>query len=241
MLTVLKTKLNMKKILLLSISFLFLLGTAWAQRTVTGRVTSSDDGSAIPGVNVILKGTSTGTITDFDGNYRLEVPEAGGTLVFSFIGLVTQENEIGSRSVVDASMNVDVSELDEIVVTGYGTQEKKEVTSAVSSVKAKDFNKGMVNDPLQLIQGKVGGLTIVKPGGDPNGSYTLRLRGVSTFGANASPLIVIDGVIGGSLNTVDPNDIAAIDVLKDGSAAAIYGSRGSAGVILITTKTGQSG
>jgi TonB-dependent starch-binding outer membrane protein SusC len=231
----------MKKILLLSISFLFLLGTAWAQRTVTGRVTSSDDGSAIPGVNVILKGTSTGTITDFDGNYRLEVPEAGGTLVFSFIGLVTQENEIGSRSVVDASMNVDVSELDEIVVTGYGTQEKKEVTSAVSSVKAKDFNKGMVNDPLQLIQGKVGGLTIVKPGGDPNGSYTLRLRGVSTFGANASPLIVIDGVIGGSLNTVDPNDIAAIDVLKDGSAAAIYGSRGSAGVILITTKTGQSG
>ena len=230
-----------KKILLLSTSLLFLMVSAWAQRSVTGQVTSSDDGSAIPGVNVVLKGTSSGTITDFDGNYRLEVPEAGGTLVFTFIGLLSQESVIGSRSIIDASMESDLAELDEIVVTGYGTQEKKEVTSAVTSVKAKDFNRGMVNDPVQLIQGKVGGLTVVRPGGDPNGSYTLRLRGVSTFGANASPLIVIDGVIGGSLNTVDPNDIASIDVLKDGSAAAIYGSRGSAGVIIITTKTGKSG
>ncbi|MGY8978622.1 MAG: TonB-dependent receptor plug domain-containing protein, partial [Cytophagales bacterium] len=220
-----------KKILLLSTSLFLLVASAWAQRTVTGQVTSSDDGSAIPGVNVVLKGTSSGTITDFDGNYRLEVPEAGGTLVFTFIGLLSQETVIGSRSIIDTSMESDLAELDEIVVTGYGTQEKKEVTSAVTSVKAKDFNKGMVNDPLQLIQGKVGGLTVVRPGGDPNGNYTLRLRGVSTFGANASPLIVIDGVIGGSLNTVDPNDIASMDVLKDGSAAAIYGSRGSAGVI----------
>ena len=230
-----------KKILLLSTSLLFLIVSAWAQRTVTGQVTSSDDGSAIPGVNVVLKGTTSGTITDLDGNYRLEVPEAGGTLVFTFIGLLSQETVIGSRSVIDADLESDLAELDEIVVTGYGTQEKKEVTSAVTSVKAKDFNRGMVNDPVQLIQGKVGGLTVVRPGGDPNGSYTLRLRGVSTFGANASPLIVIDGVIGGSLNTVDPNDIASIDVLKDGSAAAIYGSRGSAGVIIITTKTGKSG
>ena len=230
-----------KKILLLSTSLLFLMLSAWAQRSVTGQVTSSDDGSAIPGVNVVLKGTSSGTITDFDGNYRLEVPEAGGTLVFTFIGLLSQEAVIGSRSIIDASMESDLAELDEIVVTGYGTQEKKEVTSAVTSVKAKDFNKGMVNDPVQLIQGKVGGLTVARPGGDPNGNYTLRLRGVSTFGANASPLIVIDGVIGGSLNTVDPNDIASMDVLKDGSAAAIYGSRGSAGVIIITTKTGESG
>ena len=230
-----------KKILLLSTSLFLLVASAWAQRTVTGQVTSSDDGSAIPGVNVVLKGTSSGTITDFDGNYRLEVPEAGGTLVFTFIGLLSQETVIGSRSIIDTSMESDLAELDEIVVTGYGTQDKKEVTSAVTSVKAKDFNKGMVNDPLQLIQGKVGGLTVVRPGGDPNGNYTLRLRGVSTFGANASPLIVIDGVIGGSLNTVDPNDIASMDVLKDGSAAAIYGSRGSAGVIIVTTKTGESG
>ncbi len=230
-----------KKILLLSTSLFLLVASAWAQRTVTGQVTSSDDGSAIPGVNVVLKGTSSGTITDFDGNYRLEVPEAGGTLVFTFIGLLSQETVIGSRSIIDTSMESDLAELDEIVVTGYGTQEKKEVTSAVTSVKAKDFNKGMVNDPVQLIQGKVGGLTVARPGGDPNGNYTLRLRGVSTFGANASPLIVIDGVIGGSLNTVDPNDIASMDVLKDGSAAAIYGSRGSAGVIIITTKRGESG
>jgi iron complex outermembrane receptor protein len=230
-----------KKILLLSTSLFLFIASVWAQRTVTGQVTSSDDESAIPGVNVVLKGTSSGTITDFDGNYRIEVPEAGGTLVFTFIGLLSQETVIGSRSIIDASMESDLAELDEIVVTGYGTQEKKEVTSAVTSVKAKDFNRGMVNDPVQLIQGKVGGLTVARPGGDPNGNYTLRLRGVSTFGANASPLIVIDGVIGGSLNTVDPNDIASMDVLKDGSAAAIYGSRGSAGVIIITTKRGESG
>ncbi len=154
-----------KKILLLSTSLFLLVASAWAQRTVTGQVTSSDDGSAIPGVNVVLKGTSSGTITDFDGNYRLEVPEAGGTLVFTFIGLLSQETVIGSRSIIDTSMESDLAELDEIVVTGYGTQEKKEVTSAVTSVKAKDFNKGMVNDPVQLIQGKVGGLTVGKTRG----------------------------------------------------------------------------
>jgi iron complex outermembrane receptor protein len=124
---------------------------------------------------------------------------------------------------------------------GYGTQEKKELTSAVASVKSEDFNKGTVNDPVQLLQGKVAGLNITRPGGNPNGGFNVRLRGVSTFGANSEPLIVIDGVIGGSLNTVDPNDIASIDVLKDASAAAIYGSRGGSGVILITTKSGKQG
>jgi len=138
-------------------------------------------------------------------------------------------------------MQSDVTALNEVVVVGYGTQEKKEITSAVTSVKSEDFNKGTVNDPVALLQGKVAGLNITRAGGDPNGGFNIRLRGVGTIGANAEPLIVIDGVIGGSLSTVDPNDILSMDVLKDGSAAAIYGSRGGSGVILVTTKSGKSG
>ena len=115
------------------------------------------------------------------------------------------------------------------------------MTSAITSVKSEDFNKGTVNDPMQLLAGKVAGLAIARPGGDPNGTSTIRLRGIATFGANSEPLIVIDGVIGGSLSTVDPNDIASMDVLKDASAAAIYGSRGGSGVIIITTKSGKAG
>jgi TonB-dependent starch-binding outer membrane protein SusC len=214
---------------------------AWSQsRTVTGKVTSADDNSGLPGVNVVEKGTNNGTVTDTDGNYTINV---GGdaTLVFSFVGYASQEVAVGTQSTLNVALGADVTSLDEVVVVGYGTQEKKELTSAVSSIKAEDFNRGTVNDPVQLLQGKVAGLNITRPGGDPNGGFNIRLRGVSTFGANAEPLVVIDGVIGGSLSTVDPNDIASIDVLKDGSAAAIYGSRGGSGVILVTTKTGKSG
>jgi iron complex outermembrane receptor protein len=214
---------------------------AFAQgRTVTGKVTSAEDGEGLPGVNILIKGTSTGAVTDFDGNFSLSVSN-NDVLVFSFIGFVSQEVLVGSQSVIDVSLASDVTTLSEIVVTGYGTQEKKEVTSSISSVKEEDFNRGMVNSPAQLIQGKVPGLTITKPGGNPNDGYTIRLRGVTTFGANQEPLIVVDGLVGADLNSVDPADIASIDVLKDGSAAAIYGTRGSSGVILVTTKSGKKG
>lgn len=214
---------------------------AWSQsRTVTGKVTSQDDGSGIPGVNVVEKGTNNGTSTDVEGNYTLNVSE-GATLVFSFVGYTGQEVAVGNQSTINVSLAADITALQEIVVVGYGTQEKKEITSAVTSVKAEDFNRGTVNDPRQLLQGKVAGLNITRPGGDPNAGFNIRLRGVSTFGANQEPLVVIDGVIGGSLSTVDPNDIASIDVLKDASAAAIYGSRGGSGVILVTTKSGKAG
>ncbi len=138
-------------------------------------------------------------------------------------------------------MMADVTSLEEIVVIGYGTQRKKELTSAIANVKSEDFVKGYVNNPAQLLQGKVAGLSISKPGGNPNEDYTVRLRGMSTIGANTSPLVVIDGVIGGNLSNVDPTDIESIDVLKDGSAAAIYGTRGSSGVIIVTTKRGRRG
>ena len=131
--------------------------------------------------------------------------------------------------------------MDEVVVTGYTTQREEEKTSAIVSVKAEDFNQGNVNDPTQLIQGKVAGVTISRPGGNPNQTFDIRLRGLSTLGANSSPLIIIDGVLNADLNTVDPNDIASFDVLKDNSAAAIYGTQAASGVIIITTKKGIPG
>jgi TonB-dependent starch-binding outer membrane protein SusC len=213
---------------------------AMAQQIVTGKVTGADDGAGIPGVNVLEKGSNNGTVSDSEGNYRISV-NANSVLVFSFVGYTTQEAVVGTQSVVNVTLGTDVVSLSEVVVVGYGTQDKKEITSSVSSVKSEDFNKGTVNDPAQLLQGKVAGLNIARAGNDPNGGFNIRLRGIASFGANTEPLIVIDGVIGGSLNTVDPNDIASIDVLKDGSAAAIYGSRGGSGVILITTKSGKSG
>jgi iron complex outermembrane receptor protein len=221
-------------------AFLGLAGFAHAQTTVTGTVTAAEEG-ALPGVNVLVKGTTTGTVTDLDGNYRLTVPEGSEALVFSSIGYQNQEVQINGRSTIDVELQADVQSLSEVVVVGYGSQEKKEITSAVASIDEESFNRGNVNDVSQLLQGKVAGLTITKAGGNPNQPFNIRLRGLSSLGGNSQPLVVVDGVIGADLNSVDPNDIASIDILKDGSAAAIYGSRGSSGVILVTTKTGKAG
>lgn len=231
----------MKKFLLIllvmSVGF---QGALLAQtKTVTGTVTGGDDGLGIPRANVTVKGTTRGTPTDLDGNYSIEV-SADETLVFSFIGYTAQEILVGNQTTINVVLQPDVALLDEVVVVGYGSQEKKEITSSVASIKPEDFNKGNISNPTQLLQGKVAGLSITRPGGDPNGGFNIRLRGLSTFGANSSPLIVLDGVPGADLNNVDPNDIVSIDVLKDGSGAAIYGARGSSGVILITTKIANS-
>lgn len=223
------------------LTLLLIATSAWSQtKTITGTVTAEEDGTGIPGVNVLEKGTSNGTVTDASGNYSITIGD-DGTLIYSFVGYTSQEIPVGNQSSINVSLKLDVTSLNEVVVIGYGTQEKKELTSAVTSVKAEDFNRGTVNDPAQLLQGKVAGLNIARAGNDPNGGFNIRLRGIASFGANTEPLVVIDGVIGGNLNTVDPNDIASIDILKDGSAAAIYGSRGGSGVILITTKTGKAG
>lgn len=207
-------------------------------RTVSGQVTSLSDGATLPGVNILIQGRSAGTVTDVEGNYSIQVSATDDTLVFSSIGYLTEEVAINGRDVINITLSEDIKSLSEVVVIGYGTAEKKEITSSVASVDAKEFNRGNVNDPAQLLQGKVAGLSIAKPGGDPNAGFNIRLRGLSTFGANSQPLIVIDGVVGGSLQTVDPNDIASIEVLKDASAAAIYGTRGASGVIIVTTKKG---
>ena len=232
----------MRNFLLITMIMLFSVSMSMGQGgVVTGTVTEAETGDPIPGANVVVKGTTTGTVTDIDGKYSLNYTESGAVLAFSFVGFVTQEVEIGNQSVIEVALASDVTALSEIVVTGYGTQEKKEITSAVASVKEEDFNVGNVQSPEALIQGKVAGLTITKAGGNPNSGYNIRLRGLATLGENTQPLVVVDGVIGASLDNVDPADIASMDVLKDASAAAIYGTRGSSGVILVTTKTGKKG
>jgi iron complex outermembrane receptor protein len=180
-------------------------------------------------------------VTDVDGNFSITVPGPDAVLLFTSIGYSTQSVTVGNQTTINVTLVEDVTQLDEIVVIGYGTQKKKELTSAISNVKSDEFNKGSVNFAAGLIQGKVAGLSISKPGGNPNQGYTMRLRGMSTIGANTQPLVVIDGVVGADLNSVDPNDIESMDVLKDGFAAAIYGTRGSSGVILVTTKKGRRG
>ncbi len=229
-----------KRILSLFLLFFAISITYAQQRTITGTVTSEDEG-ALPGVNIVIQGSVTGVMTDVDGKYSIPVPGPETVLEFSFIGYTQQNITVGNQSTIDVVMVPAMSELGEVVVVGYGTQRKREVTSSITSVNTEEFNKGNMITPVQLIQGKVAGLSISKAGGNPNGTYDIRLRGLSTIGANLSPLVVIDGVIGGDLNNVDPNDIESISVLKDGSAASIYGTRGSSGVILVTTKKGKSG
>jgi iron complex outermembrane receptor protein len=226
---------------LLTMAWVLLMGSALlAQQVIKGTVTSASSGDPLSGATVLVKGTTVGAFTDEDGKYSIKAND-GDMLLVSYIGYLRQEIAIEGQTTIDVSLAPSEKTLDEVVVTGYGTQKATQVTSAITSVKAEDFNAGQVNDPTQLIQGKVAGLNISKPGGDPNGGFNIRLRGISTFGAGASPLIVIDGVIGAQLNSVDPSDIAEISVLKDGSAAAIYGTRASAGVIIITTKRGVAG
>jgi iron complex outermembrane receptor protein len=214
--------------------------TAFSQeRTITGTVKDAETGETLIGVNITLtRDRSVGTVTDIDGNYKLTVPANSDSISFSYVGYTGITMGLTSP-VINISL-MPGKQLSEVVVVGYGTQKTKEVTSAVTSVKSEDFNSGNVSDPIQLIQGKVAGLSIAKPGSDPNGDFTIRLRGLSTFGANTEPLVIIDGVQGASLKSVDPQDIASMDVLKDASAAAIYGTKAASGVILITTKKGKA-
>lgn len=210
------------------------------QRTINGTVTSENEGPLV-GVNVVVQGTTIGGTTDISGNYSITVPGPEAVLVFSYIGYTPLNVTVGSQSRIDVVLEPTMSALGEIVVTGYSTQKKKEITSSISRVSSEEFNKGSISSPEQLIIGKVAGLSISRPGGNPNEGYNIRLRGLSTVGANTQPLVVIDGVIGGSLDNVDPNDIESMNVLKDGSAASIYGTRGSSGVIIVTTKRGKRG
>jgi iron complex outermembrane receptor protein len=227
---------------------------------VTGKVTDADGGE-LPGVTVQVKGTTKGTQTGIDGNYTLAGVPTNGTLIFSFVGMMPQELAVGGRSTIDAILADDAQALEEVIVVGYGTVKKKDATGAVAAIGAKDFNKGVISSPEQLLQGRVAGVAVTQNSGEPGGGINVRIRGTSSVRAGNGPLFVVDGVplsggditAGGSgaglgsssarnpLNFLNPDDIASMDILKDASATAIYGSRGANGVVLITTKKGKAG
>ncbi|GGZ30592.1 SusC/RagA family TonB-linked outer membrane protein [Echinicola pacifica] len=205
-------------------------------------VVRDDSGEPIPGVSILEKGTTNGTVTDLEGNFSIDVASDNSVLIFSFIGMTTQEITVGSQSALTIELASDTKSLEEFVVIGYGSQKKREITSSVANVNEDDFVQGGVRSPMELIQGKVAGLNITRTqGNNPNGNTDIQLRGLTSIKGTTSPLIVIDGVPGGSLDLLQQDDIESFDVLKDGSAAAIYGTRGNAGVILITTKKGRAG
>lgn len=209
---------------------------------ISGKVTD-EDGVPLPGVNVILKSTTIGVVTGSTGEYRLQIPDgyADNTiLVFSFVGYATQEVAIDSRATIDVKMFTDITSLNEVVVVGYGTQEKKDITTTVTHLSSKDILQVAGNGALMAMQGKVAGLSITNTASaDPNSSPNFQLRGVSSRNAGLGPLFVINGMPGGNIDNLNQNDIESIDVLKGGAASAIYGTRGSNGVILITTKKGS--
>lgn len=246
---------NLSKNLLLFV--LLLTGSImYSQRTVRGVVSDSEGG--LPGVTVQVKGTSTGTQTDLDGNYSVTVTSDSSVLIFSYLGYKTQEITVGSRSTINVTLVEDSTQLDEIVVIGYGKTTVKDATGSVSSVTSENFNKGVVASPEQLIQGKTAGVQITQTTGEPGAGIAFRIRGSNSIRSNNNPLFVVDGVplsgggtpspgdiaFGGGnaknpLNFLNPNDIESINILKDASATAIYGSRGANGVVIIVTKNGK--
>ncbi|WP_207436081.1 SusC/RagA family TonB-linked outer membrane protein [Sabulibacter ruber] len=207
-------------------------------RPVSGIVTSAEDGAPLIGVSVSVKGGTAGVMTDAEGKYQISVSN-NAVLVFSYIGYTPQEVLVTNQSQLNIRLKSDRQVLDEVVVIGYGTQKKGDVTSAVAGVDREDFVQGAVRDAAQLVQGKVAGLRVTTPSGDPTATTQINLRGISSIQGSSNPLVIIDGVPG-NLNTVAPEDIESVDVLKDGSAAAIYGTRATGGVILITTRKNQT-
>jgi TonB-linked SusC/RagA family outer membrane protein len=225
--------------------------TAFSQgKVITGKVTDSKDGTPLGGVTVLAKGAKTGTQTNSDGTYQISVSPSVTTLVFSFVGYTPQDVPIEGRTQINIAMVLTNASLSEVVVIGYGTTKKKDLTGSITSITAKDFDKGVVTTPEQLIAGKVAGVQITSNGGAPGSGSTIRIRGGASLNASNDPLIVIDGVpvdnsgiagVANALSLINPNDIESFNILKDASATAIYGSKASNGVILITTKKGKNG
>jgi TonB-linked SusC/RagA family outer membrane protein len=230
---------------------LMALATAMAQsRTITGKVTSKAEGGGLPGVNVLVKGTTTGAITDAAGTYTVSVPGNDATLVFSFIGFATQEIPVGARNTIDVQLADVQNSLDEVVVIGYGTQAKSDLTGSVASVKEEQLKERPVTSLSQALAGRMSGVQVNVNSGRPGGRANIRVRGFSSINSSNNPLYVIDGVMmpmsnqnqfTQAIDYINPNDIVSVEVLKDASSTAIYGARGANGVILVTTKRGRSG
>lgn len=212
------------------------------QNTVQGSVIDASTGEALPGVNVVIEGTTSGVVTDLDGKYTLTLNTSNATLIFSYVGYLTQKVAYTGQPTIDVKLSPDITNLEEVVVVGYGTLQKRDLTSSVTTVRSEDLLQGAFNSPLQMVEGKIAGVTISNPAAaDPNRGTDIQVRGASSIDAGIGPLLIIDGMPGGDLRNIAQQDIESITVLKDGSAAAIYGSRAANGVILIQTKRGKSG
>ncbi|WP_158027259.1 TonB-dependent receptor [Labilibacter marinus] len=209
-------------------------------KTITGKVVD-DSGEALPGVTVIINGSTTGTITDVDGKYSLSNVKESDILIFSFIGMRATEVLVGDQTAIDITLKPDAVSLDEIVAIGYGTARKKDLTSAVGSVTNEDFQNQPITEVSQVLQGRSAGVSVIKASGAPGGTARIRVRGSNSITGNNDPLYVIDGLVGGDFNSLNPNDIEDMQILKDASATAVYGSRGANGVVIITTKGGRAG
>ena len=212
-----------------------------AQDQVSGKVTDFETGSPLIGVNVLIQGTTQGTITDIEGAYSLEIPDGAENLVFSFVGYNTETLTIGNRSTINIALVPDISTLGEIVVVGYGTQQKKDLVSAISTISPDEFENQPITRLDQVLQGRVPGVQVTNNSGAPGGDVKIRIRGANSLTGNNNPLYIVDGFIGADMRNINTHDIESIQVLKDASATAIYGSRGANGVVLITTKQGKSG
>ena len=235
---------NLKRVwsTLLLVGFTLFQVHAFAQEVSVSGTVTDEFGEPLPGVSILLKGTSVGTISDMNGKYSLSVPSEDATLVFSFVGYTTEEIQLNGRSTIDLSMNPDITSLEEIVVVGYGEQKKSLTTGAISSVKAEELETVSVGRIDQALQGRTAGVNITPTSGSPGSGTKIRIRGVSSNGAS-DPLFIIDGVRTGAagMDYLSPNDIASIEVLKDAASAAIYGAEGANGVVIITTKQGEAG
>jgi iron complex outermembrane receptor protein len=235
------------RLFLLNVILLFPL-VMFGQQTIKGTVTEATGGTALPGVGILIKGTTTGTSTDFDGNYSLDKAKTGDVLVFSYVGFKTQEITVENNATINVALVESTESLDEVVIVGYGVTTVKDATGSVTSVKTKDLNRGNIVSPDQMLTGKLAGVQVTSGGGAPGSGSTIRIRGGASLNASNDPLFIIDGVpvdnhgidgMRNPLNTINPDDIESYTVLKDASATAIYGSRASNGVIIITTKKGK--
>jgi TonB-linked SusC/RagA family outer membrane protein len=230
------------KLLIICLLISQLTGIAWGQSTkpVSGKVTAKEDGSGLPGVNIIVEGTSKGVTTDAAGNYTIELAENENVLIFSFIGYAPQKVVVGTQTIINVVLESNAEELDEIVVVGYGVQRKSDLTGSIGSVRGSDLTKIPSFSAEQALQGKIAGVQVASPSGAPGSAPVIRIRGVGTLN-NSSPIFVVDGVILDDITFLNSGDIQSMEVLKDASATAIYGSRGSNGVIIVTTKSGKKG
>jgi len=211
------------------------------ERIVTGRVTATDDGSGIPGASIAIKGTSKGTSSDANGNYKITV-SGSSILTFSSVGFISQDVTVGNKSQINVTLSSDTQALTEVVVVGYGTQKKSQMTGAISSVGSKEIQELPITNARQALQGRAAGVDVVQPGSKPGAGPQIRIRGRRSFNASNDPLYVVDGIpLSSGIDDINPNDIVSMEVLKDASATAIYGSRGANGVVIISTKRGKAG